>query len=314
MVDTIPELDQFFLYLRPFDTDRTGFDRYLQEISWESYGSVAIANPHMVIQNRACDTIYATDEEWKDAVIECMKRSKFNILHVGKTDGCLWEFEQCVIKHMDKTIFIVSTEDGYDVLKNFLLEIDKFIYFPQLSSDSVLAFYLKDPTNLLTFDCIILRKKVDARILVHAFISNRKKIKDELDVREKALFRPITSLFKTSSIPKSIGIFSWGWLSPLAFPFVGRLRPIYTIIIFGCSFAGVIFVQSWIIYLTAAFIAFWGKRMMWLSSQWSGDVAMSKQTNFIALITLISIVISYLFAQLYLSLFPLQNTQNIFPY
>lgn len=67
-------------------------------------------------------------------------------------------------------------------------------------------------------------------------------------------------------------------------------------------------IGAWIIYGIAAFIAFYGKRMMWLSSQWVGGVAMNRQINFLALIQVISIILAYLLAKLYLSIYPIQHS------
>ena len=38
------------------------------------------------------------------------------MLHIGNTDGCLWELQQCMDNQLGKTIFIVSTEEGYDIM------------------------------------------------------------------------------------------------------------------------------------------------------------------------------------------------------
>ena len=94
LVSSIPNIDQYILYLRPFETDNTSFEGFIKYISDKSYKAIAIANPHMVVQNVESDKIYATDEEWKDAVHQCMQKSKFNILHIGNTDGCLWELQR----------------------------------------------------------------------------------------------------------------------------------------------------------------------------------------------------------------------------
>lgn len=308
LADSIPNLDQFFLYLRPFETDKTTFERFIRNISWESYGAIAIANPNKVIQNVESDKVYASDEEWKDAVHNCMRKSKFNILHVGNTDGCLWELEQCLDNQIKKTIFVVSTEEGYSVLRSFLEEIDKYTYFPKLPQNGSIAFYLRNPNSLLSWENARISNRKDAERIIKDFISVREELKKEIETREKAIKKPISSLFKDNSFPKSIGMFSWAWISVIGFPFLGRLRPIYFLILLLTTFVAICSsskIGPWGIYGIAAFIALYGKRMMWLSYQWVGGVAMDKQINFFALISVISFLIAFLLAKWYLLLYPI---------
>lgn len=58
LVSSIPNIDQYILYLRPFETDNTSFEGFIKYISDKSYKAIAIANPHMVVQNVESDKIY----------------------------------------------------------------------------------------------------------------------------------------------------------------------------------------------------------------------------------------------------------------
>lgn len=307
LVRSIPKLDQYILYLRPFETDDTSFEGFIKYISNKSYKAIAIANPHMVIQNVESDKIYATDEEWKDAVHQCMQKSKFNILHIGNTDGCLWELQQCMDNHLGKTIFIVSTEEGYSVLKNFIYIQDKHVHFPRLPQDGSIAFFQRTADAISSWNNIIIFNRKNAEELVDRFISTRDELAIEFELRKEAVKKPIIGLFRNHYFPEKLGMYSWAWISVFAFPFVGRLRAIYTaIIMFFMLIAG--FICPWILLGISIFIAFFGKRMIWLSGKWAGGEAISKQINFLAIIQLISLVLAYLLSKWYLYLYPIQHS------
>ena len=57
LVSSIPNIDQYILYLRPFETDNTSFESFIKYISDKSYKAIAIANPHMVVQNVESDKL-----------------------------------------------------------------------------------------------------------------------------------------------------------------------------------------------------------------------------------------------------------------
>lgn len=313
LVGSIPNLDQFILYLRPFETDNTSFEGFVKYISDKSYKAIAIANPHMVVQNVESDKIYATDEEWKDAVHQCMQKSKFNILHIGNTDGCLWELQQCMDNQLGKTIFIVSTEEGYSVLQNFIYKLDKHVYFPKLPQDGSIAFFHRTADTMSAWDNFVIYNRQSAEELVDKFVSKRQNLLTEFELREEARKKPLVGLFQNQYFPEKLGMYSWAWLSVLAFPFVGRLRTIYTTILLVLTLIAILsrmVIGPWILWGIGFFIALFGKRMMWLSGKWAGGEAISKQINFLAIIQLISLVLAYFLSKWYLYLHPIQHSFN----
>lgn len=115
----IKDLENFCLYLRPFTTDkeRTSSDNKLLNSLKKHIQPYAIGNPGMVLQNCAARRIYATHEEWKEAIDTLVKKAPFILIHIGYTEGCLWEFERCTMPDaLKKTIFLIKAKKDLDLI------------------------------------------------------------------------------------------------------------------------------------------------------------------------------------------------------
>lgn len=140
-ITTISKLDDFSLYLRPFDVDtqsilknRRGFTKSMfflpenlekvicKNIGIEVAPVYAIGNPGAVLPttlNSSC--IYASDEDWKNAVTTLAHKSKMILLRVGDTDGCKWELLHCFNQnYLVKTIFIADDIDDLNLIQGHI--------------------------------------------------------------------------------------------------------------------------------------------------------------------------------------------------
>lgn len=163
------------------------------------------------------------------------------------------------------------------------------------------------------WDNFVIYNRQSAEELVDKFVSRRQNLLTEFELREEARKKPLVGLFQNQYFPEKLGMYSWAWLSVLAFPFVGRLRTIYTTILLVLTLIAILsrmVIGPWILWGIGFFIALFGKRMMWLSGKWAGGEAISKQINFLAIIQLISLVLAYFLSKWYLYLHPIQHSFN----
>lgn len=149
----VEKLSDFCLYLRPFDVDRLWTNRprgsvrnicgmpiniesrFCTAFSKKIAQTFAIGNPNSNMPTTLyTSSIYANDEEWKEVVRHLSQKSKVIILHVGASDGCLWEMGHCVENnYLGKTIFLVEDNKMFDLIRKVCridpiedLDIDSF--------------------------------------------------------------------------------------------------------------------------------------------------------------------------------------------
>ena len=149
--------------------------------------------------------------------------------------------------------------------------------------------------------------------IISSFTENRHSITGIIQSRDEAVKSPFKSLFDDRCFPKDYGWFSWAGLSLISFPFMGRLKWQYWItliplaIILGASLG-----QSGLIVISII-ITIFGKRMIWLSSKWSGISVVNNQINLIAITMLVSTALSWGLGNAYLSKHPIEkyNSNNL---
>lgn len=139
-------LENFCLYLRSFNTDKYKQEKVICRIARHLYPVYAIGDPNSILQPNGAERFYITDDYWKDAVEDMMKRSKVIILRIGQTDGTLWELHKLIeLGYINKTIFVVYTGEDYEwfkttaptSLRNLFLNLDHIEASPY-------AFFIAD--------------------------------------------------------------------------------------------------------------------------------------------------------------------------
>ena len=310
--ESIKGLHEFILYLRPFNADNEKLGKKIKFFSDITLPAVSIANPHSVVQNSDSDKIFTDDTEWKSVVSECMDKCVYTIIHIGNTEGCIWELEQCKNELLGKSIFVVSSECAFKVFRSFVQQLDAKIYLPRYE-DGMQVFFLECPGNIYSWKRECLHDKNDVKRIISSFTENRHSITGIIQSRDEAVKSPFKSLFDDRCFPKDYGWFSWAGLSLISFPFMGRLKWQYWItliplaIILGASLG-----QSGLIVISII-ITIFGKRMIWLSSKWSGISVVNNQINLIAITMLVSTALSWGLGNAYLSKHPIEkyNSNNL---
>lgn len=219
-VEQIKDLEDFNLYLRSFDADNTHKkdEGFICRTFNHLYPTYAIGDPNSLLQPYGADRIYATDEEWQEAVSSLMSKSKLIIVRCGLTNGTLWEIDKVFSNsYVNKCVFII---DNNDVLRVLLSKISDFginIAVPELNkNNSQIALYLyKLNSNEWGVLAKEIRKASDVESLINEILKLNQEVDKEyskkLEIRHKSL-RKIFS----KEIPKSVRhSLNWGILSPL---------------------------------------------------------------------------------------------------
>ncbi len=302
----VDKLHKFFLYLRPFKSDKDNFKRIVKRFTKISFSAVSIANPRSVVQNIESDKIFTDDSEWKIAVRKCMEKSQFIVLNIGDTEGCLWEMEECSISHFGKTIFGVSSGNAYDILKRFLFEKELHITLPSYVKDSIQLFFLKDPSNYQEWDSIVVNSKKEIHKAFEYFSENRAILVEELNLIKEGKRHPLKSLFDDKYFPKDFGWLSLSGLSMISFPFMGRILPIYWIIYIPLAILIMMLTPKFGAIIMMVILTIFGKRMIWLSGKWAGKHSINAQINIIAIVSLICTIFSAILGGCYLANNPIE--------
>lgn len=310
--ESIKGLHEFILYLRPFITDNEKFGRTVKYFSDITFPAVSIANPHSVVQNSDSDKIFTDDAEWKSAVSECMDKCVYTIIHIGNTEGCIWELEQCKNELLDKSIFVVSSEDAFKMFKSFIQHLDANIYPPTYEGGQQ-VYFLQSPGNIYFWKRESLHGKNDVKRIISSFVENRDNIANIILSRDEAVKSPFKSLFDDRCFPKDYGWFSWAGLSLISFPFMGRLKWQYWITLIPLAIILGVSLGPLGLFVMTIIITVFGKRMIWLSSKWSGIFAVNNQINLIAITMLVSTALSWGLGNAYLSKHPIDTfkTNNL---
>lgn len=310
--ESIKGLHEFILYLRPFNSDNEKFGKTVKFFSNITFPAVSIANPHFVVQNSDSDKIFTDDTEWKSVVSECMDKCVYTIIHIGNTEGCIWELEQCKNELLGKSFFVVSSEDAFKVFRSFVQQLDAKIYLPTYEGGQQ-VFFLESPKNIYSWKRENIHDKNDVKRIVSSFTENRDSITGIIQSRREAVKSPFKSLFDDRCFPKNYGWFSWAGLSLISFPFMGRLKWQYWITLIPLAIILGVSLGQLGLFVMSIIITIFGKRLIWLSSKWSGISAVNNQINLIAITMLVSTALSWGLGNAYLSKHPIEknNSNNL---
>lgn len=86
----LPGIFNPVLLLRTFST----FEEQLAEAMQPIGPLVALAHPREALPKPGAARFHATDEEWKNLVIQLLRRARLVVLRPGQTDALLWEIER----------------------------------------------------------------------------------------------------------------------------------------------------------------------------------------------------------------------------
>ncbi|MBR6692313.1 MAG: hypothetical protein IKL75_06720 [Bacteroidaceae bacterium] len=190
--DVVDKIDDFCFYLRPFVSDAqynwNWMNGSLEKVLCGEFNKriaqcYCIGDPNSAIPTTLSTSgIYASDDEWQDAVNTLSVRSKLILLRVMDTEGCRWEIGQCINKHFEKTIFIVDDSMHFNLLKKYIS--DKGIDVPDvtiINGKSFIALYYCNGSWCIT----VLKNKHDIKSLISGYIKLHKELETEIKNRNK---------------------------------------------------------------------------------------------------------------------------------
>lgn len=305
--EDVDSFDKFILYLRPFKSDDFRYGKIVKQISKKSFGAVSIANPHEIIQNVDSDKIFADDYSWKNAVEKCILNAKFVILHIGKTEGCMWELNKCVEHYIGKTLFMISSQENYEMFVKFICEMKgcSRLQFPKYISGTIQVYYLSNSLDYNSWISAQVENKKSIIALLDSFADNRHELICEINEWRAARRKPLSNLFSKKVFPADFNSLSWCGISLVSYPFLARLNWQFWII-------GIIIIAILVALLGqigmivfALILTIIGKRAMYVSYNWTGEYAVNSQINFMALIVLLSTIISLALGVIYLNYYPI---------
>ena len=125
--DVVDSLQHFSLYLRPFEADNSRESKWLEKkicITFNNFCKLyAIGDPNAILPPIGAETLYATNDSWKESVHLLMKRAKVILLRMGASEGSVWELNDCIVSQFQyKTIFIATKIDEIYSIREKLAE------------------------------------------------------------------------------------------------------------------------------------------------------------------------------------------------
>ena len=219
-VEQIKDIDDFNLYLRSFDADNTHKkdEEFICRTFNHLFPTYAIGDPNSLLQPYGADRIYATDDEWQEAVSSLMSKSKLIIVRCGLTNGTLWEIDKIFsTPYVKKSVFIVDNKEILNILLSKISDYGIKITRPELNiNNSQFALYLYQLNNN-EWGLVVkeFRKESDVESFINEILKLNPHVNKEyskkIEIRHSS-FRIIFS----KDIPKSVRqSLNWGILSPL---------------------------------------------------------------------------------------------------
>jgi hypothetical protein len=93
---------------------------------------VAIGDPSDLSPPAGAVRSYIVEEEWKDVIADLMERATMVVLHLGPSEGLLWEFETAVNRvSPDRLLLIVPDYVAYNLFVMMAKQRHRFVFkFP----------------------------------------------------------------------------------------------------------------------------------------------------------------------------------------
>ena len=189
--DIIDRLDDFCLYLRPFISDNQHNWGWKSETLEKKLCGMfnkriakcfCIGDPNSAMPTTLSTSgIYASDSEWREAVDKMSEKSKIILLRVMETEGCIWEMNNCINRHLDKTVFLINDGNDFEMLKGFIA--DKKIEIPNvtISNKGFIALY----HNGSNWSIAMLKKDYDIKQFINNYIESHKELNEEIIQKNK---------------------------------------------------------------------------------------------------------------------------------
>lgn len=196
--DIVSELEDFCLYLRPFDLTSKNAGYWAKgsliipeslekilcgEINKRIAKTYCIGDPNSAVPTTLSTSgIYASDSEWKSVVGKMVKKSKLILLRIMDTDGCKWELNYCVSEYLHKTIFLIAEEKHVSLLQEHIKNLNVELPNVALLNNGCVALYFDMESK--QWKAITLKNISDVRLMIKSYLRSHDEIKYEINLSE----------------------------------------------------------------------------------------------------------------------------------
>lgn len=95
-----------------------------------------------------------------------------------KTEGCIWEMRHCIATYLSKTIFLIDTTEHFNLLKEYIKEVNVEIPNTFLNSKSCQALFYDNQTK--KWHISELKSMKDIHSLIDDYSNLHSEFKDEI--------------------------------------------------------------------------------------------------------------------------------------
>lgn len=217
--DIIDELEKYNLYLRSFEADSS--PRSEKMICGEFrrlYETYAIGNPNTVLQPLGVRRIYASDNEWQEAVSRLMEGARIIIMRCAETEGAMWEINRLFSRPelLAKCVWIVDSPQVYRFLTAEFRRHNIPVIAPTLDFDASESFgIVLEPLGAgYRLAAQPLATKPDVRKLIDKFMEVNGAVRQEYAAARKMRNLVFVKIL-SEEIPKPVRrSLNWGIISP----------------------------------------------------------------------------------------------------
>ena len=286
---SLPIIEKFGLYLRPFSTDIDKEKHKLELLLAKRFSSVcrlfSIGNPYEIFNIKGATTIYATDQSWKNVIVDMMAKASYVLLRVHYSEGTLWELDTCFNKgHVHKTVFIIDNEDSLHQLSTHV----RNYYHIELKSPVIVPFpcaVLLGDINNEKSHFLPLDNVSSVKALFDSCIATNVELRREKERLKNNRSGILKHIFNKKLIPAGIGCIDlsyflnpylyiiynrwplWLFLSPLAAECIALIINRY--FLYSAPWIPFVTMLLWIYCFSLFFIiSVFPKRISWLSRNW----------------------------------------------
>lgn len=263
--DIIDELEKYNLYLRSFETDSS--PRSEKMICGEFgrlYETYAIGNPNTVLQPLGVRRIYASDNEWQEAVSRLMEGARIIIMRCAETEGAMWEINRLFSRPelLAKCVWIVDSPQVYRFLTAEFRRHNIPVIAPTLDFDASESYgIVLEPLGAgYRLAAQPLATKADVRKLIDKFMEVSEPVRQEYAAARKMRNLVFVKIL-SEEIPKPVRrSLNWGIISP----FVNwRHWPLWSWSLPVLCFVSAIWTGPVLLVVYILFMFFFGNRIEW---------------------------------------------------
>lgn len=217
--DIIDELEKYNLYLRSFEADSS--PRSEKMICGEFgrlYETYAIGNPNTVLQPLGVRRIYASDNEWQEAVSRLMEGARIIIMRCAETEGAMWEINRLFsrLELLAKCVWIVDSPQVFGFLTTEFRRHNIPVIAPTLDFDAFESYgIVLEPLGAgYRLGGQPLATKADVRKLIDKFMEVNEAVRQEY-VAARKMRNLVFVKILSDEIPKPVRrSLNWGIISP----------------------------------------------------------------------------------------------------